>query len=216
VDDASALAGVLEVSRETLDRLERFVELVKKWQRAENLIAPASVSEIWRRHVADSAQLTALFPQARVWVDLGSGGGFPGMVTAILMPPNHGEVHLVESNQRKSAFLRAAIRETGAPAFVHLGRIEEVVKDFDFVPDTVSARALAALTDLLWLAEPLLAKGARGAFHKGQDFAREISEASKSWAFDLIQHKSRIDPAGVILEISRLARLTGPGPRGTS
>ena len=76
MDDASALVGVLEVSRETLDRLERFVELVKKWQRAENLIAPASVSEIWRRHVADSAQLTAFLPEARLWVDLGSGGGF--------------------------------------------------------------------------------------------------------------------------------------------
>jgi 16S rRNA (guanine527-N7)-methyltransferase len=206
-DDISALDGLVDVSRETAERLERFVALVRKWQAAENLVAPETLPSIWKRHVADCAQLARPFPDARAWVDLGSGAGFPGIVLAILLAETpDGIVHLVESNQRKCAFLRQAIRETGASAKVHSGRIETLLAEWQEPVDMVSARALAPLRQLLSLAEPLFAKGAVGAFHKGQDFEREIDEASKSWEFDLILHKSLVEGGGVILEIRSLAR----------
>ena len=104
-----------DVSRETLDRLQIYVDLVLKWQPAQNLIAPSTIPDIWTRHVADSLQTQWLFPEARVWVDIGSGGGFPGIVTAILLADEPGaHVHMIESNQRKAAFLRTALRETGS------------------------------------------------------------------------------------------------------
>ena len=185
-DDASVLDGVAKVSRETIGRLTHLVDLVGKWQRAENLIAPSTLPTIWRRHVADSAQLVALFPEARRWIDLGSGAGFPGLVVAILLAESGGQVHLVESNSRKCAFLRLAARETAAPAIVLEGRIEAVVAGFTEPVEMISARALAPLGELFEMIEPLIARGARAAFHKGQDFAREIAEASKSWDSDLI------------------------------
>src|SRR5262245_38349963 len=138
------LRALLPVSRETYDRLALLVGLVKKWQKAENLIAPSTLNEIWTRHVGDSAQLAALFPAARNWLDLGSGGGFPGLVTAILISADgsDGLVHLVESNARKCAFLRTAARETGAPAIVHHGRTEDVLATWSLPVDIISARAL--------------------------------------------------------------------------
>jgi 16S rRNA (guanine527-N7)-methyltransferase len=205
-DDISALNGIVDVSRETGERLERFAALVRRWQAADNLVAPQTLPLLWRRHIADSAQLVTMFPEARTWLDLGSGAGFPAIVLAILLSEKNGAVHLVESNQRKCAFLRQAIRETGAPATVHAGRIEAVLAGWREPIDRVSARALAPLPRLLSLAEPVLSAGAVGAFHKGQDFEREIEEASKSWRFDLILHKSLVEEGGVILEISRLAR----------
>jgi len=206
-DDISALDGLVDVSRETAERLERFVALVRKWQTAENLVAPETLPVIWARHVADSAQLATIFPDASAWVDLGSGAGFPGIVLANLLAESpDGIVHLVESNQRKCAFFRQAIRETGVNAKVHAGRIEAVLAEWREPVDMISARALAPLGRLLSLAEPLLAKGSVGAFHKGQDFEREIEEASKSWEFDLILHKSLVEGGGVILEIRSLAR----------
>jgi 16S rRNA (guanine527-N7)-methyltransferase len=209
-DDARALAGVVTVSRETLRRLTRLVDLVTKWQRAENLIAPSTLPTIWRRHVADSAQLVTLFPDVRRWIDLGSGAGFPGLVVAILLQGEAGAaVHLIESNSRKCAFLRLAARETEAPAIVHEGRIETVAAGFDEPVEMISARALAPLTQLFGMAEPLIARGVGAAFHKGQDFAREIAEASKSWDFDLVEHRSMIDDSSVILEIRKLARKPG-------
>lgn len=204
-DDISALDGLVEVSRETAERLERFVALLRKWQAAENLVAPDTLPLIWRRHVSDSAQLAKMFPDARAWVDLGSGAGFPGIVIAILLAGTPDAiVHLIESNRRKCAFLRQAIRETGACAKVHAGRIEAILAAWREPVGMVSARALAPLDRLLWLAEPLLSKGANGAFHKGQDFEREIEEASKSWEFDLILHDSLVEGGGVILEIRHL------------
>jgi 16S rRNA (guanine527-N7)-methyltransferase len=206
-DDISALDGLVDVSRETADRLERFVALLRKWQTAENLVAPETLPSVWKRHVADSAQLAKIFPDARVWLDLGSGAGFPGIVLAILLAESpDGIVHLVESNQRKCAFLRQAIRESGASAKVHAGRIEAVLAEWQDPVDMISARALAPLDRLLSLAAPLLSNGAVGAFHKGQDFEREIEEASKSWEFDLILHKCLVEGGGVILEIRSLAR----------
>lgn len=203
-DDVSALTGIIPVSRETAERLSAFVGLLRKWQPAENLISAKTLPEIWPRHVADSAQLVPLFPDTRRWLDLGTGAGFPGVVVALIGPPGT-HVDLVESNTRKCAFLRAAIRETGASATVHEGRAEAILAGWAAPVDRVVARALAPLTKLLELAEPLIGQGVPAAFHKGEDFRLEIDEASQSWNFDLIQHDSRVGE-GVILEIANLRR----------
>jgi 16S rRNA (guanine527-N7)-methyltransferase len=202
------LRSTLPVSRETYDRLAKLVALVGKWQKAENLVAPSTLPEIWTRHVADSAQLLPLFPEARHWLDLGSGGGFPGLVIAVLLADREGEgaVHLVESNARKCAFLRTAAREAGAPALVHQGRIQTILADWAAPVDVITARALAPLPILLDLAGHLLGPARRAAFLKGVDFQREIDEAAQSWDFDLVIHHSRISEGSVILEVTRAVR----------
>lgn len=207
-DGLNALSDIVPVSRETGKRLTAYVELLRKWQRAENLIAPSTEPEIWRRHVADSAQLVAIFPQARRWLDLGSGGGFPGLVVAILLAEHSDAmVHLTESNRKKCAFLRAAIRATAAPAIVHEGRIEGTIVSWSEPIDRISARALAPLDALLALAAPLMERGIPAAFHKGQDFVREIAQATQSWGYDLVKHDSRVGDGGAILDISHLRRV---------
>lgn len=209
---ALAEAGFPEVPRETLERLTAFVRLVEKWQKAQNLIAASTLPAIWHRHVADSAQLAALMPHARRWLDLGSGGGFPGMVIAILLAGETGaQVHLVESDKRKCAFLRTAVRETGAPAEVHEGRIEEIVRPGAFVVDVVTARAAAPLVKLLAWAAPVIGAGAPALFPKGRDFRKEVAEAALTWEFDLVELPDRIDD-GAILQVSRLRPRTERTP----
>lgn len=202
-DGPDVLRDLLPVSRETIDRLGIFVSLVRKWQRVENLVAPSTLPTIWHRHVADCAQLVLLFPDARRWLDLGTGAGFPGLVLACLLADTEdAAVHLVEANKRKCAFLRTVVRETGVPATVHEGRIEDRIAKWREPVDRVTARALAPLVDLLGLLAPLEAE-APAAFFKGADFAREIEDASQYWDVDLVEHKSRIDERGVILDIRR-------------
>lgn len=198
----AAVREIVPVSRETESRLKTFAELLAKWQKAENLVAPSTLPDVWRRHIADSAELVRLFPETGHWLDLGSGAGFPGMVVALVGRPGT-TVHLVESNRRKCAFLRQAIRLTGAPAVVHEGRVEQVLSAALPPVDRISARALASLATLLALSASLMTRGVPAAFHKGLDYRREVDEASQSWAFDLVQHPSRIGD-GVILEISNL------------
>jgi len=206
-DDISTLEGIISVSRETGDRLDSFVALLKKWQANDNLVAASTLPFVWRRHVADSAQLARYFPRAGIWLDLGSGAGFPGLVLAILNRDSPGScVHLVESNQRKCVFLRQVIREIDVPAKVHQGRIETILADWTEPVDMISARALAPLDRLFRLVEPVFSSGAGGAFHRGQDFEREIEETTKSWDFNLIKHKSLTDQSSAILEIRDLAR----------
>jgi len=208
------LRAILPVSRETEARIAAFVRLVEKWQKAENLVAPATLPDIWVRHVADSAQLVPLFPGVRRWLDLGSGGGFPGMVVALLVADEPGaRVHLVESNTRKCAFLRAAIRETGAPAEVCQGRIADVLSGWTEPTEMITARALAPLTDLLAMTAPLLGRGCRAAFLKGADHRAEIAEASQSFDLDLLEHPSRVAEGSVILEVRRAVAKPG-GPKG--
>jgi len=175
-DKARALA-LFPVSRETQDRLDRFVETLLRWQDKLNLIGNSTIGEIWTRHVADSLQLLPLAPQARTWVDLGSGGGFPGMVIACgLAEEAETRVHLVESNGKKAAFLREAASVTGAPAVVHAMRAEKFGESCAEPVDAITARALAPLKTLCDQAFPFISRGAIGLFPKGQDVDTELTE----------------------------------------
>ena len=192
---AELLAGV---SRETQSRLDIYEAELLLWQKVKNLVGRSTLDEIRTRHFADSLQLAGL-AEGRIWVDLGSGAGFPGLVIAIARPGT--QVHLIESDSRKCAFLRHAARATGANAEVWEGRIESVLPKLDPSPDVVTARALASLDDLLGLAAPLLMTGAIGLFPKGRDYLSELTKASESWRFEVDAIPSAVDPDGRILRI---------------
>ena len=201
-----SLPSGLAVSRDALERLESFVALFERWQALHNLVGPGTLENLWERHIADSAQLVDLFPKARRWLDLGSGAGFPGLVIAILLRGvEDASVTLVESNQKKCAFLREAVRVTGAPAVVLCARIESVVKQWAEPLDIVTARALAPLPALCAFVEPLLERGAIAVFHKGRAFDAEIRAARQIWDIDLVEHESRAGE-GTLVEIRRLQR----------
>ena len=203
-DRARALA-LVPVSRETADRLDRFVALLLRWQQRINLIAPSTERTLWTRHVADSLQLLGLAPEARVWADLGSGAGFPGLVIACaLADVADARVYLVETNLKKIAFLREAVRTTGAPGIVRAGKIEDFAASPPEPMDVVVARALAPLPKLFELAFPLLKSGALGVFPKGQDVATELTEASKSWNVHASLMQSRTDPKSHIVVVREL------------
>ena len=211
-DRARALA-LTPVSRETLRRLDRFVAILLAWQQRMNLIASSTESALWTRHVADSLQLIALAPEARVWADLGSGGGFPGLVIACALAETPGAcVHLVESNAKKAAFLREAARVTGVPAEVHATRIEDFVKTAPDPVDVVTARALTPLLQLLALTYPLLKTGTLGIFPKGQDVAGELTEAAKCWKIHASLAPSRTNPKAQIVIVRGLE----PKPRSAT
>lgn len=189
------------VSRETLERINQFVDLVLYWQKRINLIGPLSVDAIWDRHVRDSLQLTLLKPKAARWADLGSGGGFPGIVIACRLTEIAGaEIHLVESNQKKAAFLRHVALELSLPAIIHAKRIEDVIDDLSRV-EIVTARGLAPLATLLGYANQLLKRGAIGLFPKGKDYARELTEAGERWHFSYVLHASTTSPEARIIEL---------------
>jgi 16S rRNA (guanine527-N7)-methyltransferase len=199
VTDSREIAPGLE------SRLDRFVELLLKWQAKTNLIAPSTVPELWTRHIADSLQLLRLAPGAKHWVDFGSGGGFPGIPIACALAGTQGAVvHLVESNHKKAAFLREAVRVTGAPAKVHAVRIEDFVDGFTEPVEIVTARALAPLENLLARAYPLLKRGAQALFLKGQDVEAELTAASKCWTMDAELIRSVTDSSGRIVRVRSL------------
>ena len=205
---AAALVGS-NVSRETWSRLDGLVALLLKWQNTTNLVAPSTLAEIWTRHVADSAQLFTIAPDARAWVDLGSGGGFPGLVIACVIADHPGaKIHLVESNQKKSAFLREAARTLSVPAIVHARRIEDFASRPMPSVEVVTARALAPLDRLLGYAAPLLKTGAIGLFPKGRDAEAELTAASKSWTMDAQLVPSVTDPQARIVVVRRAIKLT--------
>ena len=211
-DRARALV-LTPVSRETLERLDRFVALLLEWQQRTNLIAPSTVPHLWTRHIADSLQLLEFAPDARAWVDLGSGGGFPGLVIACALASTPGaHVHLIESHGKKAAFLREAQRLTAAPASVEAMRIGEFVTTFEGPVDVVTARAVSPLKSLFQQTFPLLGKsGAIALFPKGQHAELELREARESpsaqaWAMDATLVPSRTDPAGRIVVIRNVER----------
>lgn len=203
--DREAALRLTPVSRETERRLERFVALLLQWQANTNLIAPSTIPNLWTRHIADSLQLLALAPDARIWADLGSGGGFPGLVLACALAEKSGAVvHLIESNARKAAFLREVIRALTIPAIVHCERIEDFTKRESVTPDVVTARALAPLPELAGLVAPLLKKGAVGLLLKGQDVEAELTKSTKYWEMDVDLVQSKTDRAGRILVVRTL------------
>ena len=215
-DRAHALA-LTPVSRETLERLNRFVDLLLDWQPRINLIAPSTEPVLWTRHIADSLQLLALAPDAQVWADLGSGAGFPGLVIACALAGRPGAlVHLVESNAKRTAFLREAVGITGAPVVVHSLRVADFVKKAPEDIEAVSARALAPLPELLAAAYPLLKKGAVGLFPKGQGAAAELTEAAKCWRIHQTLAASRTDPKAQIIVVRGLEPIPGPQAKRNS
>ncbi|MEM7462317.1 MAG: 16S rRNA (guanine(527)-N(7))-methyltransferase RsmG [Pseudomonadota bacterium] len=202
--------AVYPVSRETFERFDDFRGLLESWQKKTNLVAPETLPQFWSRHVCDSLQCLSFFPDAECWVDLGSGAGFPGLIIAAANRDHKNrQHHLVESNNKKCAFLRAAARALGANAKIHGNRIESVteqlVSDNERV-DVVTARALAPLRKLLDLSSGLLMQGAVGLFHKGRDFQREIEDCHGFWRFDLVIHNSCIEADSVLLEIRNPVR----------
>jgi 16S rRNA (guanine527-N7)-methyltransferase len=190
------------VSRETRDRLTTIVAQLRKWQARINLVSPQSMDQVWNRHILDSLQLMAPVPMARRWIDLGSGGGFPGLViAAVLAEFSEARITLVESNGKKCAFLRETVRLAALPAEIVHARIEDVVPGLKDLFDVVSARALAPLAVLLEMAEPLLQRGSVGIFPKGQDVDDELRDATKSWNmdYDLIQSQTEPDARIVVV-----------------
>ena len=191
--------SLLGVSRETLARLETYVALLRTWNPRINLVSPASLGDVWRRHILDSGQLLRhLPPGTRVLVDLGSGAGLPGLILAILGAP---EVHLIESDQRKAVFLREAARVTGTGVTVHAQRIESVAP---FPADVVTARALAPLSQLLEWSAPFLREGTVCLFLKGAGVADELTAAQRAWIMQTQTLLSLSDDKGHILRLEGL------------
>lgn len=201
---AEALAS-LDVSRETTARLDTYAELLRKWNPAINLVAKSTIPDLWTRHILDSAQVLGFVQDVRTWADLGSGGGFPGLVIAILAAEKAPKLHvtLVESDQRKAAFLTAVLRETGVDATVLVTRAEDLEP---LNADVVSARALAPLTELLEHAQRHLAAGGTALFPKGARAGTELAESLERWRFSVQKHASVTDPDAVILRIGDIAR----------
>ena len=192
------------VSRETWARLDKLVTLLLSRQQQMNLIAASTIPQIWTRHVADSLQLLPLAPDARIWADLGSGGGFPGLVIACALADTPGAaVHLVESTQKKATFLAEAAATLDLPAIVHAERVEDFARKNRIHFDVVTARALAPLSKLLGYAIPLLTTGTVGLFPKGQDVEAELTEASKYWTMLAELVPSKTDPRGRIVVVRR-------------
>lgn len=204
-DRAKAL-DVTPVSRETAERLDRFVALLLERQRTTNLIASSTIPQVWTRHVSDSLQLLDLAPDARTWVDVGSGAGFPGVVIACALAGKGAAVHLVESNGKKAAFLQEAQHLTESPAVIHRVRMEEFGETFAAAVDVVTARAVLPLKPLISLTYPLLRKtGALALFPKGQNAERELADAAESWSMKATAVVSRTDAAGRILVLREVA-----------
>jgi 16S rRNA (guanine527-N7)-methyltransferase len=194
--------AAVPVSRETADKLRLYAELLKKWQARINLVGPATVPDLWRRHFLDSAQLFPHLPAGPV-LDLGSGAGFPGLVLAILRGEGGDPVHLVESDGRKSAFLRESARLTAAPAVVHASRIE-ALKPFEI--KAITARALAPVATLLTLAESFLTHSPKCLFLKGEKLEDELTGAAKDWKMTIERFASASDPNGFILSLKEVRR----------
>jgi 16S rRNA (guanine527-N7)-methyltransferase len=205
-DKADALR-LTPVSRETEARLDRYVTLLVEWQAKTNLVSPSTLPGLWTRHISDSLQLLALAPTAKVWADLGSGGGFPGVVLACAMAEISGAaIHLVERNAKKAAFLREALRMTNAPGTVHLADIGDNVDRIVGKVDCVTARAVAPLHQLIGFARPLVEQGAKALFLKGQDVEAELTEATKYWNIKSRLHSSRTGGHGWIVELDQIER----------
>ncbi len=215
--DKAAALKLTPVSRETAARLDLYVDLLLQWQAKTNLVAPSTLPHLWTRHISDSLQLVSLAPLAKIWVDFGSGGGFPGVVLACVLAETSGAgVHLVERNAKKAAFLREALRVTNSSGTVHLADIGDSVDRISGQVDCVTARAVAPLHQLIDFAEPLVRRGAKALFLKGQDVDAELTEATKYWNIKPQLHSSRTGGHGWIVELDHIERRSPSAPHGFS
>jgi 16S rRNA (guanine527-N7)-methyltransferase len=199
-DDRARALALVPLSSETEARLALYVDLLARWRTVTDLVSDASFAAVWTRHIADSAQLLALAPHARRWVDMGSGAGFPGMVIAIQLADVPGaRVHCIESDRRKCAFLREVARAVGAPVEIHAVRIESIDPNALAPVDAVVARALAPLPRLIEFARVWIAHGAVGVFPRGRSAEAQLETlaAAPDLAIDLVA--SRLDPEAAIV-----------------
>ena len=205
--DGKDFARRFPVARETLDRLRLYEELLRRWQKTINLVAPSTLDAVWHRHFADSAQLLRLAPaEAKTWLDLGSGAGFPGLVLAIILAEKgHAKVTLIESDGRKAAFLGEVARQTGVAVDILCARIESpAIRDKLSRFDVVTARALAPLPRLFELIAPLVEPNTLALLPKGRDVESEVVSARAEWQFDCKLMPSLTDPDGRIAVVSGL------------
>jgi 16S rRNA (guanine527-N7)-methyltransferase len=205
ISGAEDFAATFNVSRETLDKLLAYVALLEQWQPRINLVAGATLPDVWHRHIADSAQLLALAPKSGKWLDIGSGAGFPGLVIAIMAHGSAGpRVTLIESDRRKCAFLAEVARHTGISVEIHTARIEQIATQRMLgAVDVVSARALAPLVRLIPLSLPFFGDATLGLFPKGRDAESEVTQARAAWDFDVEMTPSLTDAAARIVAIRR-------------
>lgn len=206
MSDSAPILRRLNVSRETADRLTTYAGLLEKWNPKINLVSRASLADLWTRHILDSAQLLALAPQSGHWVDLGSGGGFPGLVVGCLAAEKAPGLQftLIESDTRKAAFLRTVVRETGLSANIIAERAETVEPQN---ADIVSARALTWLTGLLQFAERHLKDDGLALFPKGQSWEKEVLDAREAWSFDYDRIRSETETGSFILRVRGASRV---------
>jgi 16S rRNA (guanine527-N7)-methyltransferase len=204
---ADAFQRALSVSRETRERLETHLKVLESWSKRINLVGPTELQHYWKRHALDSAQLVQLEPHAKRWVDFGSGAGFPGLVVACMLAETPGaQVDLVEISAKRVAFLREAIRATGAPARVLDVRAEETAQ-LQEPWEVVTARAFAPLPRIIASAKPILDRGAKGLFLKGADYRAELAAAAhEGWRLKVSAIESLSDREGRILRIEGVAR----------
>lgn len=206
-DSEARLLALCDVSRETIGRLRAYEGLLKKWNPAINLVSRRTLDEVWTRHFLDSAQLFAQVDDPKgVWADLGAGGGFPGLVIAILALEKAPVLHvvLVESDQRKSTFLRTVARELSLPVTVLTGRIEDIAPIGAHI---VSARALAPLPLLLDYGQRHLAPGGIALFPKGGTWKGELHEAAQQWKYEVETVPSLTEPSAILLKLKGITRV---------
>lgn len=206
MDRSDQLVAGLDVSRETFDRLHQFENLLIKWNKAINLVSPSTVQDIWNRHILDSAQIIPIAPSTpRSWADLGSGGGLPGIVIAVVLAESSPatKVTLVESDTRKATFLRTAVRELNLTTHVISDRIENIPP---LGAQILTARALAPLPALLGYVQRHMDEDGTALLQKGQAAKTEVLDARQDWIFECTSHTSMTDPSASILEIKGLER----------
>ncbi|MDA0231755.1 MAG: 16S rRNA (guanine(527)-N(7))-methyltransferase RsmG [Proteobacteria bacterium] len=195
-----------DVSRETCARLEQFVQLLRHWNRRVNLVSKDSLNDVWRRHIADSAQLRDVIPAYEgALIDVGSGAGFPGMVLAIM---GLADIHLIEAGAKKCVFLREAARITGCQVTIHNIRLGDDSASLAALPVAaiVTARAVSPLAKLLDIVFPIVYDRTYCMFSKGMQAEDELKAARESWQFDVRQVPSKVEPGGVILKINHIRR----------
>ncbi len=201
-DDRENALVLVPVSRETEERFDIFVELLARWRKKTNLISDATFAWVWTRHIADSAQIRLIHPRAVKWLDIGSGAGFPGIVLAIQLSSIPGtEVHCVESDQRKCAFLREAARATCAPAIIHPVRVQSLTVSALGAMDGITARAFAPLSNTLAIVGVWLQAGAVGVFPRGRTVAEQLEHAcpDANYAIEIVP--SIVEPSASLLKV---------------